>query len=55
MAADFYIREPSEEWEAFERWENEGGRHRQNDEANHTAGETQVAGGQTSPESISVV
>ena len=30
MAADYYIREPSDEWEAFERWENEGGRLRQN-------------------------
>ncbi len=26
MEADYYIREPSDEWEAFERWENEGGR-----------------------------
>ena len=29
MAADYYIREPGEEWEDFERWENEGGRLRQ--------------------------
>ena len=30
MEADYYIREPSDEWEAFERWENEGGRPLQN-------------------------
>lgn len=30
MAADYYIREPSYEWESVERWENEGGRLRQN-------------------------
>lgn len=29
-AADYYIHESSAEWEAFERWENEGGRLRQN-------------------------
>lgn len=32
MAADYYIREPSDECESVERWENEGGRFRQNDE-----------------------
>lgn len=32
MAADYYIGEPSEEWEVVERWENEGGRLRQNDD-----------------------
>lgn len=26
MTADYYIQEPSAEWEAVERWENEGGR-----------------------------
>jgi len=30
MAADYYIRESGDEWEAVERWENEGGRLRQN-------------------------
>jgi hypothetical protein len=30
MAADNNIREPSAEWEAVERWENEGGRFWQN-------------------------
>ena len=30
MAVDYYIRESSDEWEAVERWENEGGRLRQN-------------------------
>ena len=56
MAADYYSREPSDEWEAFERWENEGGSLRQNDEANYIAGQTLVAGGgQTLPESISAV
>ena len=45
MAADYYTREPSDEWDAFERWENEGGRLRQNDEASHIAGQTQVAEG----------
>ena len=29
MAADNNIREPGAEWEAVERWENEGGRLRQ--------------------------
>ncbi|HEX8138221.1 MAG TPA: SDR family oxidoreductase [Pyrinomonadaceae bacterium] len=29
-AVDYYIPESSAEWEAFERWENEGGRLRQN-------------------------
>lgn len=29
-AADYYINESSDEWEAVERWENEGGRGRQN-------------------------
>lgn len=28
--ADYYINESSNEWEAVERWENEGGRGRQN-------------------------
>jgi hypothetical protein len=56
MAAGYYIREPRDEWEAFERWENEGGSLRQNDEANYITGQTPVAGGgQTSPESISAV
>ena len=32
MAADYYIGEPGEEWEVVERWENEGGRLRQNDD-----------------------
>lgn len=45
MAADYYVREASDEWDACERWENEGGRLRQNDEANHIAGRTQVAEG----------
>ena len=30
MAADYYIHESSAEWEAVERWENEGGRAQQN-------------------------
>ena len=30
MEADNIIREPSDEWEAVERWENEGGRLWQN-------------------------
>jgi NAD(P)-dependent dehydrogenase (short-subunit alcohol dehydrogenase family) len=30
MAADYYVRQPSYEWESVERWENEGGRLRQN-------------------------
>ena len=30
MAAGYYIREPIDEWEAVERWENEGGSLRQN-------------------------
>lgn len=56
MAADYYIRERSEEWEFVERWENEGGRLRQNDEVNYVAGQTLVAGGgQTLPEVISAV
>jgi len=56
MVADYYIREPSDEWEVVERWENEGGRLRQNDEANYVAGQTPVAaGGQTLPEAISAV
>ena len=56
MAADYYIREPSDQGEAFERWENEGGRSRQNDEANYVAGQTLVAGGgRTLPEAISAV
>jgi len=29
-AIDYYIHESSAEWEAFERWENEGGRLQQN-------------------------
>ena len=29
-AADYYIHESNNEWEAFERWENEGGRLRHN-------------------------
>jgi NAD(P)-dependent dehydrogenase (short-subunit alcohol dehydrogenase family) len=29
-AADYYIDESSDEWEAVERWENEGGRVQQN-------------------------
>jgi NAD(P)-dependent dehydrogenase (short-subunit alcohol dehydrogenase family) len=29
-AVDYYIPESSAEWEAFERWENEGGRVQQN-------------------------
>lgn len=45
VAADHYIREPSDEWESVERWENEGGRLRQNDEAHYVAGQTLVAGG----------
>jgi hypothetical protein len=56
MAADYRVREPSDEGEAFERWENEGGRLRQNDEPNYVAGQTLVAGdGQTKPESISAM
>lgn len=56
MAADYYIREPSDEWEVVERWENEGGRLRQNDEANYVTGQTPVAGGgQTLREAISAV
>ena len=56
MAADYYIREPSDEWEAFERWENEGGSLRQNDDAKNITRQTLVAGGgQTLPESISAV
>lgn len=56
MAADYYISERSEELEFVERWENEGGRLRQNEEANHVAGRTLVAGGgQALPESISAV
>jgi hypothetical protein len=56
MAGDYYIREPSDEWEAFERWENEGGSFRQNGEANYVAGRTRVAGGgQTLPEATSAV
>ncbi len=35
---------------AIERWENEGGRPRQNDEANYVAGRTPAGGGQTSHE-----
>jgi hypothetical protein len=54
MAADYYIREPGGEWEAFERWENEGGRPLRNDEANNIDGRMRVAGGgQTSTESVS--
>ncbi len=30
MAAGYYSREYSDEWEEFERWENEGGSLRQN-------------------------
>jgi NAD(P)-dependent dehydrogenase (short-subunit alcohol dehydrogenase family) len=30
MTVDYYIREPRDEWEAVGRWENEGGRLRQN-------------------------
>lgn len=30
MATDYNVREPSDRWEAVERWENEGGRLRQN-------------------------
>lgn len=30
MAADYYIRKSSDEREDYERWENEGGRLRQN-------------------------
>ena len=45
MAADYYTVEQSDEWDAFERWENEGGRFRQNDEARHIAGRTQAAEG----------
>lgn len=56
IAAGYYIREPIDEWEAFERWENEGGSLRQNDEANYITGRTPVAGGvQTSPASFSAV
>jgi hypothetical protein len=29
-ATDYYINESSDEWESVERWENEGGRLRQN-------------------------
>ncbi len=29
LAADYYERQPSYEWESVERWENEGGRLRQ--------------------------
>lgn len=29
MAAEYNVREPSDEWEAVERWENEGGGLRQ--------------------------
>ena len=51
---DYYIPESSAEWEAFERWENEGGRLRQNDEANYVAGRAPAAGaGQTLPEAVS--
>jgi NAD(P)-dependent dehydrogenase (short-subunit alcohol dehydrogenase family) len=35
MATDYYIREPSDEWEAVGRWENEGGRLRQNHDLSH--------------------
>ena len=45
MTADYYIRDLSEEWEVVERWENEGGRVRQYEEANYVARQTQVAGG----------
>lgn len=56
MAADYYISERSEEWEVVERWENEGGRLRQNDEANYVAGQTLIKGsGQALPESFSAV
>ena len=56
MTADYYIREPSDEWESVERWENEGGRLWQNDEANYITGQTLVlGGGQTLPEAISAV
>ena len=56
MAADYNTRGRSDEWEAFERWENEGGRLRQNDEANYITGQTPVGGGgQTLPESVSAV
>lgn len=30
MTAVYNVREPSDEWEACERWENEGGRLRHN-------------------------
>lgn len=56
MAADYYIREPSDEWEDFERWENEGGKLQPNDEANYITGQALVAGGgRTLPESSSAV
>ena len=56
MATDYYIREPSDEREVVERWENEGGRLRQTDEANYVAGQTPVAGGgPTLHEAISAV
>lgn len=56
MAADYYRREPSVEWEAFERWENEGGKFWQNDEAKYINGRALVAGGgQTLPDLISAV
>ena len=56
MAADYYIREPTDEWEEVERWENEGGRLRQSDEANYITGRILVVGGgQNLPESMSAV
>ena len=56
MAADYYVREPSKEWESLERWENEGGRFRQDDDANDINGRRpSEVGGQTWPEAISAV
>ena len=34
-AADYYINESSDVWKAVERWENEGGRLRQNHDLSH--------------------
>lgn len=56
MMADYYIREPDDELEPVERWENEGGRLRQNDEANYITGQALApGGGQIVTEAISAV
>jgi hypothetical protein len=38
VTVDFYISEPSDQRESVERWENEGGRLRQDSEANSDEG-----------------